>query len=204
METLEVISDSSAATTALDPMRSRLLAELREPMSAAALSNRVGLSRQKVNYHLRQLERHGLVRLAETRRWGGLTERMLVASASGYLVSPEAMGEAAGDPVSTADRLSAGYVVALAARLVRELGGMLRNASRRHQRLPAFGLDSAICFRSPSERAAFTEDLTRAITRVIAEYHDPQAPDGRWHRLLVASHPVPKGVDPTPSPKETT
>jgi hypothetical protein len=34
---------------ALDPMRARLLSELKEPASAAALAERVGLARQKVN-----------------------------------------------------------------------------------------------------------------------------------------------------------
>ena len=59
---VEVIDDPAAAVVALDPVRARLLAELTEPASAAALAERLGLSRQKVNYHLRTLEAHGLVR----------------------------------------------------------------------------------------------------------------------------------------------
>jgi len=38
----------------------------------------------KVNYHLHALEGHGLVRLAQERKWGGLTERLLVATAASY------------------------------------------------------------------------------------------------------------------------
>ena len=74
---LEVIDDADAAVSALDPVRSRLLAELSEPASAATLAARVGLPRQKVNYHLRTLEAHKLVSVAGKRRWGGLTERLL-------------------------------------------------------------------------------------------------------------------------------
>ena len=85
---VEVIEDPAAAAVALDPVRARLLAELAEPASAAALAARVGLPRQKVNYHLRTLEAHGLVELADERRWGGLTERLLVATAASYVVSP--------------------------------------------------------------------------------------------------------------------
>ena len=77
---VEVIDDPAAATVALEPVRSRLLAELAEPASAAALAARLGIARQKVNYHLRALEAHGLVRVAEKRQWGGLTERLLVAT----------------------------------------------------------------------------------------------------------------------------
>ena len=92
---LEVIDDPAAATVALDPVRSRLLAELAEPASAAALAGRLGIARQKVNYHLRTLEAHHLVTVAGERRWGGLTERLLVASAESYVVSPDALGPAA-------------------------------------------------------------------------------------------------------------
>jgi DNA-binding transcriptional ArsR family regulator len=59
---LEVIDDPAAAVVALDPIRARLLEELARPCSAASLANLVGLARQKVNYHLRALEAHGLVR----------------------------------------------------------------------------------------------------------------------------------------------
>ncbi|WP_163589722.1 helix-turn-helix domain-containing protein, partial [Klebsiella pneumoniae] len=71
---IDVITDPAAAGVALEPVRSRLLAELAAPASAAALAQRVGMARQKVNYHLRALEAHKLVRVAEERQWGGLTE----------------------------------------------------------------------------------------------------------------------------------
>src|SRR5207253_6847855 len=89
---IHVIDNPAAATVALGPMRSRLLSELVVPASAATLAARVGLARQKVNYHLRALEAHGLVRLAQERKWGGLTERLLVATAASYVVSPSALG----------------------------------------------------------------------------------------------------------------
>ena len=97
-----------------------------EPASAATLAGRVGLARQKVNYHLRALEAHKLVRVAEERQWGGLTERLLVATAKSYVVSPSAMGPVAADPARTADRLSASYLIALGARLIREVGDLWR------------------------------------------------------------------------------
>jgi DNA-binding transcriptional ArsR family regulator len=84
MEDLEVIDDPERAIVALDPVRSRILSELAEPASAAALAPRIGLTRQKVNYHLHALEAQGLVRVAEEIQWGGLTERRLVASAASY------------------------------------------------------------------------------------------------------------------------
>ena len=119
MHAVEVIDDPAAAVVALEPIRSRLLSELAEPASAATLATRLGIARQKINYHLRALEVHRLVRVAEKRQWGGLTERLMVATASSYMVSPSAMGPVAADPGSRADRLSASYLIALAAQIGR-------------------------------------------------------------------------------------
>jgi DNA-binding transcriptional ArsR family regulator len=191
VQNIEVIEDPAAAAAALDPIKSRLLAELSAPASAANLSERVGLTRQKVNYHLRALEGHGLVRVAEERRWGGLTEHLFVATASAYVVSPSALGPAAADPARAPDRLSASYLVALAARVVREVGALWRRARASEKRLATLALDTEICFASPAARASFTADLTHAVTELVARHHDASAPSGRTYRLLVMAYPGP-------------
>ena len=185
---VEVIEDPAAAAVALDPVRSRLLAELAEPGSAAALAARVGIPRQKVNYHLRALEAQGLVELAEERKRGGITERVMRATAARYVVSPAALGETAVDP-DQADRLSAHHLIALAGRLVREVGGLSRRAQAAGKRLPTLSIDTEIRFRSADDRAAFADDLTAAVLDLAARYHHD---DGRPHRLVVAAHPTPK------------
>src|SRR5437899_433775 len=186
---IQVIDDPAAATVALEPMRSRLLSELAAPASAATLAARVGVARQKVNYHLRALEAHGLVRLAQRRKWGGLTERLLVATAASYVVSPSALGPVAMDPDREVDRLSASYLIALGARIVREVGDLVRRAKKAGQRLATLAVDTEVRFRSPADRAAFTAELAAAITNLVAKYHDASAPGGRAHRLVIVAHP---------------
>jgi hypothetical protein len=188
---VEVIDDPWAATAALDPIRSRLLAELREPASAATLAGRVGLARQKVNYHLRALEEYKLVEVAEERLWGGLKERLLVATAAAYVVSPKALGDAAIDPERSTDRLSASYLIALGARIVREVGSLLHRSRLAKKRLATLAIDTEIRFRTPAERASFTEELTHSITELVSRYHDAKAPGGRPHRLVIVAHPTP-------------
>ncbi len=194
MEPVEVITDPATALAALDPMRSRLLAELQVPASASQLAGRVGMTRQVVNYHLRKLEDQGLVAVADTRQWGGLTERRLVASASGYVVSPEALGEAAADPRASRDRLSAGYLLALAGRLIREVGGMSLRARAQGEPLPVLAVDADVRFRSPEDRAAFADELAHAVVRLVGRYHDETAANGRRHRVLVGVHPIPADI----------
>jgi predicted ArsR family transcriptional regulator len=191
MQDVEVIEDPAAAAVALDPVRSLLLAELTEPASAAGLAARVGIPRQKVNYHLRALESHGLVEIAEERKHGGITERVLRATAASYVVSPAALAEDAADPEQTSDRLSARYLVALAGRLVREVGSLARRADAAGKRLPTMAIDTEIRFRSAEDRAAFADELTQAVLELSARYHHD---DGRPHRLVVAAHPIPEDL----------
>jgi DNA-binding transcriptional ArsR family regulator len=188
---VEVIADPATASVALEPVRSRLLAELVQPASAASLATRLGLTRQKINYHLTALETHRLVRMAGQRKWGGLTERLLVATAASYIVSPQALGPVAVDPDRNADRLSAGYLIALGARIVHEVSTLVHRSAEANQRLPSLSVDTEIRFKSPADRAAFSHDLTRAITQLVAHYHDAAAPGGRRHRLVVVAHPIP-------------
>src|ERR1700736_3122132 len=119
---IAVIEDPAAAAASLDPVRARLLAELSEPGSASTLAARLGMPRQKVNYHLRALERHGLVELVEERRRGNVSERVMRASAASYVISPAALSAVAPDPDRAPDQLSARWLLALAGRLVQELG----------------------------------------------------------------------------------
>ncbi len=188
---LEVIQDPAAATVALEPIRSRLLSELTQPASAASVAAKVGLTRQKANYHLNTLLTHRLVREAGQRKWGGLTERLFVASAASYVVAPGAMGSAATDPARTADRLSASYLIAMAARVVQEVSDLVRKAQEVGKPLPTLSIDTEIRFRTAAERAAFTAELTQAVTVLAARYHDASSPGGRSHRLIVAAHPTP-------------
>lgn len=189
MRDVEVIESPAAAAAALDPVRARLLAELTVPASAAGLAARVGIARQKVHYHLKTLESHGLVALSEQRRHGGITERVLQATAASYVISPAALGATAADPAAVADRHSAGYLVALAGRLVREVGALARRADARGSRFPTLTIDTQISFRSAADRAAFADDLTAAVLDLAARYHHD---GGRPHRLVVAAHPVPE------------
>jgi DNA-binding transcriptional ArsR family regulator len=184
-----VIVDAAAAAASLDPIRTRLLAELVEPASATAVAARLDLPRQKVNYHLRTLEQHGLVELVEERRKGNMVERVLQASAVSYVISPAALATLEPDPARTADRLSARWLIALAARLIREMGQLLAGAATARKRLATFGMDGEIRFASAADRAAFAHELAAAVTGLIGKYHDENAKGGREHRVIVAVHP---------------
>ena len=184
-----VIDDRSAAEVSLDPVRARLLAELAEPRSATGLAGRVGLPRQKVNYHLRTLERHGLVELVDERRRGNCMERVLQATAASYVISPAALAAVQPDAARAPDRLSARWLLALAAQLVRDVGELIVEATRAGKRAATFAIDGEVRFASAADRAAFAEELSRTITTLAGKYHRPDSEAGRTYRLVVAVHP---------------
>jgi len=183
------IEDPAAAEVLLDPVRTRLLAELAEVGSATTLAARLGLPRQKVNYHLRTLEQHGLVELVEERRKGNCTERLLRATARSYVISPTALAAVQPDPDRSPDQLSARWMLAVAARLVRDVAALISGAAQARKPVATFALDGEVRFASAADRAAFAEELADAIASLVRKYHDETAAAGREHRLIVAVHP---------------
>jgi DNA-binding transcriptional ArsR family regulator len=190
-----VIDTPAVAASLLDPLRAAVLAALAAPGSATTVAATLGLTRQVVNYHVRALEAHGLVALVEERPRRGLTERVMQATASGYVVSPSVLGPLAADP-ERADRLSTRYLMALAARIVREVAGLGADADRASKTLPTLAIDADIRFANAQDRAAFTAELADTVRRLAARYHDEQARGGRWHRLVVAAYPKPTEQEP--------
>jgi uncharacterized protein YndB with AHSA1/START domain/DNA-binding transcriptional ArsR family regulator len=153
-----VIDDPAVAGVSLDPMRARLLAALTEPASATVLAARVALARPKVNYHLREPERHGLVELVEERRKGNVIERITQATAAAYVISPVVLAAVRPDPAHLPDRLCVRWLLALAARLVQEVGALIAGAARASRPVATFGPDAVVRFAGPADRAAFAHD----------------------------------------------
>lgn len=186
-----VIEEPAAAEASLDPIRSRILAAVVEPGSGAMLAVRLGLPRQKVNYHLKELERHGLVELVEERRKGNVTERVYRATAATFVISPSALAAVSPDPSRSPDQLSASWLLALGARLVQEVGALLTGAAKARKRVATFALGAEVRFASAADRTEFADQLAQAVATLVSRYHDESAPGGRSHRVVVGLHQIP-------------
>jgi DNA-binding transcriptional ArsR family regulator len=171
-------------------LRRRILERLRQPDSASGLARQLRLPRQKVNYHLRELEKEGLLELVEERRKGNCLERVVRATARYYLIDPAALGALAADPEQLADRFSSTYLVAVAARAIRDLAVLRERARRAGKRLATFTLQSEVRFPSAAAREAFTNELTHHIARLTAKYHDEQAAGGRRFTFILGAYPT--------------
>ena len=60
---------------------------------------------------------------------------------------------------------------------------------RGRRQVATFALDTEIRFAGAAARAAFADELTRAVTALVSKHH---MVGGSPHRLVVAAHPMPK------------
>jgi DNA-binding transcriptional ArsR family regulator len=187
---VHIIDDSNRAAAALHPLRLRILGELGDAESAAGLARRLGIPRQLVNYHLRQLERDGLVETVGERKKRNCTERLVKAVARSYLISPAAFGSLAAHPDHVTDRASSAYLVAVAARLISEVAEQRSAAERAGKRLATMTVETEVRFATPGAQSAFADELAQAMAAVVAKYHDDLTPGGRRYRFVIGGYPA--------------
>jgi DNA-binding transcriptional ArsR family regulator len=187
---VQVVRRASQAVALLEPTRRALVEQLAEPSSASQLARRLGLPRQRLNYHLRELEKEGLVELVEERRKGNCTERIVKATSRSYLISPEALGALGDRPEQARDRFSASYLIAVAGRAIRDLGRLASGARQAGKRLATLTLETEVRFRNAAERNAFAEELAGVLATLASKYHDETAEAGRAFRFFVGGYPA--------------
>jgi biotin operon repressor len=195
MDDVSVVAEVRRAAAALKPVRVRILAAAREPVSSTSLAATLGMSRQAVNYHVQALAKAGFLRRAGRQRKRGLIEQKYVVSARAFVLAPDVLGPLDAGAAELGDRSSVAYLVMLAARMQREATTVWHAAQEQGKRVPVMTIDSEIGFDSPAARAAFAQALTDAITRVIAEHTTPAtstrgAKTGRRYRLALGCYPI--------------
>ncbi len=182
----------------------------REPASATELARRLGLPRQRVNYHVRELQRAGLLRAAGRLRRRNLIEQRYVATARSYVLAPALLGPLAPDWRSIADPASADYVLALAEQVRSDVARASEEAAAEGKRLSTLSVKSQFRFETAEERTRFTEAVRQALVEVIARYTSPnlradgRPGRGRPYRLVLACYPVAAGVETEETPGRTT
>jgi DNA-binding transcriptional ArsR family regulator len=199
-----VVETTDQAAVLLDPVRLQILARLREPDSAAEVARSLGMPRQRVGYHIRELEKGRLLRFVGERRRGNCVEHLLQATADYYVVGPSALGAVSPDTRAGAgglrDRFSSAYLIAAASRTIGDVATLRERARGAGKQLPTLTLESEVRFTAPEQQRAFAEELTESIARLVAKYHDagpvtgqtagPGSAAGRRFRIVVSGHPA--------------
>lgn len=188
---------AQAAVLLYHPLRLRILGALRTPDSATGVARRMNLPRQTVNYHVRELARAKLLSRAGRRRRRRMYEQCYVATARGYVLSPELLGKLAADPAQVADTFSANYLIGLASKVQIELGHVVALAAKERKRLATLSINTELRLTSAEQRAAFTAAIQKAIVETVGRFSSPflrldgSPGAGRPFRLVVGCYPIP-------------
>lgn len=205
MDETVLLDRSDDAAALLDETRRAILHRLvRRPDSAAGVARVLGLPRQRVAYHVKELERRGFLEHVEDRMKGNCVERVLRATARSWVIAPQALGELETLPEAIRDRFSSSYLVAVAARTIRDVAVLRRMADEEEKLLATLSLEADVCFRSAADRDAFAQELTATVARLAQRHHDPDAEGGRTYRFVVGAYPAPPREEPVPHHQETS
>jgi DNA-binding transcriptional ArsR family regulator len=205
---LDFVSQANRAAALLHPLRLRILEALAEPDSAAGVARKLRLPRQQVNYHVRELARTHFLQRAGQRRRRNMIERRFVATARGYVLSPELLGRLGLDARRVEDTFSAAYLLALTTQMQYELGRASREATSQRKRLATLSISCELRFESAEQRAEFTRALQQSVLEVVARHASPAqfadgAPGpGRRYRLILGCYPIPREAGAIAAQKE--
>lgn len=197
MQDVLFIESFDRAATLFHPMRLQLLRLLSSPASCPDLARRVGSSPQSVYYHIKTLEKAGLVVKVEERRVRGIMEGQYQARARSFWLSPDIVGRVGGER-QVQDQMSLAYLYQLAETLQADVGHL---AGQRDE-TPSLGLDGQIELRDADDRAAFMEDLQAAFLGLARKYgvRKDEPPGSRQRfKIVLAAYPA-----VTPDTPETT
>ena len=165
MKDVHFIDSAGRASQLLKPLRIEILQCLAQPCSCTEIGQKLDLTPQKAHYHVKVLEKAGLVRKVDSRQKRGLQEGVYEAVARSFWLSPELVHKQGGVE-RAGSRMSFGYVQNLAQMVLTDIGHL----SVTPDSPPCLGMDARIRLRSVKERAAFAAELQGAIQHLAQKY----------------------------------
>jgi DNA-binding transcriptional ArsR family regulator len=189
-EAISLIDRTESAAALLSPVRMQILELLREPRSAASVARELELPRQRVTYHVRALEKSGLLRNVGERRQGNFVEQLIQATARYYLIAPQALGNLAPTLDAAQDRFSSAYLVGMVAEAIRDVATLRERASDAGKKLATFSLDTEVRFSCAEDQNAFAEELATCVAHLVNKYDNHETDGGRSFRFISAGYPA--------------
>jgi DNA-binding transcriptional ArsR family regulator len=190
----EVVADLARLQALTHPVRLRMLELLRDAQSAASVARAIGQSRQKINYHLKELERGGLVRPAGERRKGNMTEQLYRSVAGTFLVSPRLAWTDPRRGQALQDQASLAVLVGLGERLQRDAAELLDRAAFEGAQIPSASVEVEVSFADAAARSAFMTEYLEAVGPLLNKYGARRGA-GTPFRLALAVYPDLSGDD---------
>jgi DNA-binding transcriptional ArsR family regulator len=192
---VHVVEDVEALQVLGHPLRIRILELLREPGSAATVARAMGETRQKVNYHLKELERVGLVEAVGERRSGNFMETLYESVGRSFLVSPRVAWSDPRRVDALRQQHSLERLVMVGAQLERDAISLLDRAAFDGEEIASAAVEVGVHFADERDRAAFLDEYLETVQKLCDRYGSGA---GLPYRVVMAAHPATdtsKGAD---------
>lgn len=186
-----VLADLKQIQALAHPIRVRVLDALRSPNSAAGVARAIGGSRQNVNYHLKELERAGLVRHAGERRKGNFVEQLFQSIAKRFVVSSRFAWDQERLGTALADQASLARLQDLGETLQRNAAGLIDRAAFDGEEIPSATVDAEVRFADSEARANFLEEYIELLKPLLAKY---KSSSGSLYRVAMAAYPFKEDI----------
>jgi hypothetical protein len=185
-----VLSDPEAIAAATHPVRAAILDAMREPSTAAEVARAIGQSRQNTAYHVRELEKVGLLRHVGQRQKGNFLEQTYQSVADTVVISPACTwGDQRRRTEALADQLSLSALFDAGQRLQRDSAVLLDRAAFEGEEIASASAVTDIRFGSEAARSAFLREYTEAVA-TLARKHGSRR--GRRYHVILATYPNPE------------
>lgn len=190
-----VVRSPEQAAALLNPLRAEILAHTREPASAAEVARKIGDSPQRINYHLKALEKVGLVRRVGARQVRNLVEVLYQAIAKSFLLS-EAVGLDSWAAERIKEQGSLAHLITLSERIRRD-ALLLMEQSETEREIPSASLQMKVHLDSEERRNAFLRDYAAMLEELVSRYGAAEDSDENAFRVAAVIYPeIPKGGKP--------
>lgn len=184
--TLRSLSNADELRAVGHPTRVAILEALREPAAAATVARAIGRSRQLVNYHVKELERAGLVERVGERPKGNFVEALYRAVAQSFVVAPHLARSERGRVDALRRQHALATLLDLGERIQHDATQLLDRATLDGEDIPSATVGAEVRFGTSEARVAFMDAYLTAL-RDLIERH--ASGEGEPFRVVMAVYP---------------
>jgi DNA-binding transcriptional ArsR family regulator len=186
------IEQVEQAMSLLKPLRIELLKLMAQPRTCSEMAAIFDQTPQNIYYHVKALEKAGLVEKVAEQRVRGTVEGHYQARARSYWLAPHLIGRV-GSARSAQDQVSLRYLLSLAEELLDDVG-RLAQRSAVGQDVPSLSLSAQIHLPDGERRAEFLQEVQTLFQNLAEKYgtptdHPPPKTEDQSFRLRLACYP---------------
>lgn len=182
-----LVNSPEQATCLLNPMRTQILGLLSTPASASEIARNMKEIPQRVNYHLKALEKVGLVQMVGKRHVRNLVEVLYQSVAKSFILA-DSLGWDAETIKKIKDQSSLSHLVSLAETIKKDVL-ILMEKSDDKQEIPSANLQFQVNLESKEKRNSFVKDYVTAVKELINQYQVAPSETKEVYKVLLTIYP---------------